>query len=135
MAQKQPSSLNLLLEYSSSSESENECEDSTCAKVQNQKPKLPLPNELLDKYQSPDQVIDNPELHGGRIRSFPHERNSWATLVYIPLQRNLTNLFSLIQKELNSHCINVESIAEPHLSLSKKSQKPVSREKLETGFF
>ncbi|KAL1463345.1 hypothetical protein WDU94_015103 [Cyamophila willieti] len=120
MAQNQPSSLNLLLEYSSSSDSENDCDkpqEPTIAKVQ--KPKLPLPNELLDQFQSPNQVIDNPELHRGRIRSFPHERNSWATLVYIPLKRNLTDLMTLVQKELNSLCIDVEVIAEPHLSLSK----------------
>ncbi|XP_063235451.1 U6 snRNA phosphodiesterase 1 isoform X2 [Bacillus rossius redtenbacheri] len=27
--------------------------------------------------------VDNPEQHDGRVRSFPHERGNWSTLVYI----------------------------------------------------
>jgi hypothetical protein len=31
-----------------------------------------------------NKPIDNPSLHDGRLRSFPHERGNWSTLVYIP---------------------------------------------------
>ncbi|KAI5710298.1 hypothetical protein M8J76_000693 [Diaphorina citri] len=115
--------------YSSSSDSDNDCDTSnhqTSAQLstgsQHQKTpkqKLPLPNELLERFQAPNQVMDNPNEHGGRIRSFPHQRNSWATLVYIPLQTNLTRLYAMLKEELNSVGISVEVIPEPHLSLSK----------------
>lgn len=31
-----------------------------------------------------NEVMDDPNFHEGRIRSFPHERGNWATYVYIP---------------------------------------------------
>lgn len=32
-----------------------------------------------------DDETDNSALHGGRIRTFKHERGNWATFVYIPV--------------------------------------------------
>lgn len=46
--------------------------------------KLPVPNILLSSDKSNEQYIDEPSLHNGRIRSFPHERGNWSTYVYIP---------------------------------------------------
>jgi hypothetical protein len=28
--------------------------------------------------------MDDPSVHGYKIRSFPHERGNWATFVYLP---------------------------------------------------
>lgn len=49
------------------------------------KSRLPLPGCLLTMF--PDEVdpqTDDSSLHGGRIRSFKHERGNWATYVYFP---------------------------------------------------
>lgn len=115
-------SLNLLLEYSSSSDSEHDCDFFTTSigdQKETSKPKLPLPNDLLNQFQAQAPVIDDPSQHGGRIRSFPHERNNWATLVYIPLRRDLSQLHTMLKNDLLSHGIQAEIIPEPHMSLSK----------------
>ncbi|XP_036391651.1 U6 snRNA phosphodiesterase [Megalops cyprinoides] len=45
------------------------------------RPRLPLP----DVFRVPDgPEPDDPSAHGGRVRSFPHERGNWATHVYVP---------------------------------------------------
>lgn len=41
---------------------------------------IPLPEEFM---LSRDHT-DDPSLHEGRIRSFPHERGNWASMVFIP---------------------------------------------------
>lgn len=33
-----------------------------------------------------DPQTEDRSLHGGRIRSFKHERGNWATYVYIPCE-------------------------------------------------
>ncbi|KAF3689178.1 U6 snRNA phosphodiesterase [Channa argus] len=48
------------------------------------KTRLPLPGCLLAMF--PDEVdpeTEDSSLHGGRIRSFKHERGNWATYVYL----------------------------------------------------
>lgn len=47
--------------------------------------RLPLP-EILKNITTAavDDHVDNPSLHGGKIRTFPHERGNWVTYVYIP---------------------------------------------------
>ncbi|XP_068116111.1 U6 snRNA phosphodiesterase 1 [Hyperolius riggenbachi] len=39
-------------------------------------------------FPDPDgaQHTDDTTRHGGRMRSFPHQRGNWATYVYVPLQ-------------------------------------------------
>lgn len=46
---------------------------------------LPLPQEIKLMYldRSEETIVDDPEKHGGKIRSFPHERGVWATYVYV----------------------------------------------------
>uniref|UniRef100_A0A1A8IY51 U6 snRNA phosphodiesterase n=1 Tax=Nothobranchius kuhntae TaxID=321403 RepID=A0A1A8IY51_NOTKU len=49
------------------------------------KTRLPVPGCLLEMF--PDEDAPQTEdslLHGGRIRSFKHERGNWATYVYFP---------------------------------------------------
>lgn len=123
MSENSQNSLNLLLDYSSSDSDSETSENSktttrSISPVKSAKLKLPLPTDLLDRFQAP-KPIDNPAHHGGRIRSFPHERNSWATLVYIPFKNNLTLLHTALKEELSALGIEFEVILEPHLSLSK----------------
>ena len=60
-------------------------------------------------------VHDDPTLHGGRIRSFGHEPNNWATYVYIDLQDcELDVVKDFIVKELD-----LEPIDHHHLSISR----------------
>lgn len=97
----------MLVGYSSSSEDEGEAESEAELKRKCQeedegedgysarkKPKteeqvtkirLPVPHCLLTMF--PDDVdpqTEDSSLHGGRIRSFKHERGNWATYVYLP---------------------------------------------------
>lgn len=123
MTENSQNSLNLLLDYSSSSESDSEVPENNGVIIattpSENKQKLPFPTaDLLDSFKS-SKPVDNPAEHGGRIRSFPHERNSWATLVYVPVKNNLTLLHTALQEELSALGINIEIIPEPHLSLSK----------------
>lgn len=47
--------------------------------------RLPLPGCLLTMFpEEQDSQTEERSLHGGRIRSFKHERGNWATYVYLP---------------------------------------------------
>ena len=60
--------------------------------------KLPVPCDILSMFGGNDKpcALDDPDVHEGRIRSFPHERGNWASLVYIP-RMFLNLLFYLSQ--------------------------------------
>ncbi|XP_014233565.1 U6 snRNA phosphodiesterase [Trichogramma pretiosum] len=84
------SGLNLIQEYSSDSDDNDETEyknnQNPCVKLEEKINKLPLP-ESISSWKGAavhhEEVIDNPLEHDGRSRSFKHERGNWATLVYI----------------------------------------------------
>lgn len=49
--------------------------------------RLPLPGCLLTMFpEELDPQAEDTSLHGGRIRSFKHERGNWATYVYLPCE-------------------------------------------------
>lgn len=62
------------------------CEtEDTSNDLNNVSHRLPLPGCLLTMF--PDEVdpqTEDSSFHGGRIRSFKHERGNWATYVYVP---------------------------------------------------
>ncbi|KAH8354128.1 hypothetical protein KR084_000868 [Drosophila pseudotakahashii] len=66
-------------------------------------PKKPKPEEFVD------DVVDDPAQHGGRIRSFKHERGNWATYVYVPAAACADQL-----EEFQAEAI---AQLEPHLEL------------------
>lgn len=123
----------MLVVYSSSSEEEDssssqkDCEDecpaSKRSKVELQnKSRLPLPHCVLNMFPDDlDPETENSSLHGGRIRSFKHERGNWATYVYLPY--NPVEEFTEILEELvsvaQSHGIDLMQQEEFHLSLSQ----------------
>ena len=47
--------------------------------------KLPVPDAVKDMYKDDLTLqVDDSASHGGRIRTFAHERGNWASFVYIP---------------------------------------------------
>ena len=50
---------------------------------------IPLPasiNAMFIEVEEEEVVHDDPTLHEGRLRTFSHEKNNWATYVYVNLQ-------------------------------------------------
>ena len=86
-------------------------------KMYTMKPDIPLPSSINLMFNETDAEVihDDPTLHGGRIRSFGHEPNNWATYVYIDLQDcELDDAKTFIINELN-----LEPIDHHHLSISR----------------
>ncbi|BFF89302.1 U6 snRNA phosphodiesterase [Drosophila madeirensis] len=79
-------------------------------------PKKPKPVD-----EDADEVVDDPALHGGRIRSFKHERGNWATYVYVPAFACAEQLEEFQEEAIACLAPAVEMQAnEPlHLSLSR----------------
>ena len=78
---------------------------------------VPLPASINAMFNQEDEemVHDDPTLHGGRIRTFSHEPNNWATYVYVDLQDcELDEVKNFIVKELD-----LEPIDHHHLSISR----------------
>lgn len=77
----------------------------------------------ITKLENNDEEddFDNPTLHGGRIRSFKHERGNWATFVYVPALTCAEQLkdFQLEAIERLAPQIELQSTESLHLSLSK----------------
>lgn len=85
---------------------------------------LPPAKNLLSRLnvqtqEKEEEVLDDPNRHEGRLRSFKHERGNWATYVYIPLSVELFD-------ELQDHCIeqfkdniDFKKLSSIHISLSK----------------
>lgn len=124
----------MLVVYSSSSEEEDTsssqrdgedaCPAKKKAKVEQlpNKPKLPLPHSVLNMF--PDDLnaeTEDSSLHGGRIRSFKHERGNWATYVYLPYNPvdEFTYILGQILSVAKKHGIELIQQEEFHLSLSK----------------
>lgn len=135
----------MLVGYSSSSEEESEaatdrnpsyrkCKeeddgDDGCparkkAKMKEQVPKtrLPLPGDLLAMFpEEVDPQTDDSSLHGGRIRSFKHERGNWATYVYLPYnpEEEFWELLEELLSAAGAHGVVLNQQEEFHLSLSQ----------------
>ncbi|CAG9818638.1 unnamed protein product [Phaedon cochleariae] len=82
--------------------------------------KLPVPDVLKNNKTTPDEYISDPSQHGGRIRTFAHERGNWATYVFIPFKEceGIMELLSVIKDAIPSN-IEVKQIDEFHISLTK----------------
>ncbi|XP_070763554.1 U6 snRNA phosphodiesterase 1 isoform X1 [Enoplosus armatus] len=135
----------MLVGYSSSSEEESEAADpnKSCSrkcqeeddgndgdpvrkkpKIEQQAPKtrLPLPGCLLAMFpEEVDSQTEDSALHGGRIRSFKHERGNWATYVYLPYhpEEEFGELLEELLSVARAHGAALTPQEEFHLSLSQ----------------
>lgn len=78
---------------------------------------IPLPASINAMFieKEKEVVHDDPALHDGRIRTFSHEKNNWASYVYVDLQDcELDEVKNFIVKELD-----LEPIDHHHLSISR----------------
>uniref|UniRef100_A0A4W5MUV4 U6 snRNA phosphodiesterase 1 n=1 Tax=Hucho hucho TaxID=62062 RepID=A0A4W5MUV4_9TELE len=87
------------------------------------KTRLPLPGKVLDMFTEEDddpQSVDSIQ-HGGRIRSFKHERGNWAAYVYFPYipEEGFLELLDEMTKVAGSNGISLTHTDKFHLSLSK----------------
>ncbi|KAK3854402.1 hypothetical protein Pcinc_014793 [Petrolisthes cinctipes] len=82
---------------------------------------IPLPDELL---QEREDHVDDPRQHQGRVRSFPHERGNWASLLYVPLHlgvygASFTSLLSSLVSTCRDNQLTLTPSADLHISLSQ----------------
>lgn len=124
----------MLVVYSSSSEEEDSSssqrdEDACPAKKKSkleQPPiktsRLPLPHCVLNMFPDDlDPETEDSSLHGGRIRSFKHERGNWATYVYLPYNpvEEFTDILEELVSVAKSHSMDLIPQQEFHLSVSQ----------------
>ncbi|KAG7229819.1 hypothetical protein INR49_012468 [Caranx melampygus] len=92
------------------------------AGVQVSKTRLPLPGCLLGMFpDEEDTETEDSSLHGGRIRSFKHERGNWATYVYLPYhpEEEFMELLEELLSAAKAHGVVLTPQEEFHLSLSQ----------------
>uniref|UniRef100_I3JYI2 U6 snRNA phosphodiesterase n=1 Tax=Oreochromis niloticus TaxID=8128 RepID=I3JYI2_ORENI len=119
----------MLVGYSSSSEDDGEA-GGEAEGDKNQKLlhpgcafcRLPLPGCVLAMF--PDEVDSQTEdssLHGGRIRSFKHERGNWASYIYFPYhpEEEFGELLDGILSAAGARGVVLTAQDEFHLSLSQ----------------
>ncbi|XP_053255323.1 U6 snRNA phosphodiesterase 1 isoform X1 [Podarcis raffonei] len=87
-------------------------------------PRLPVPDSVLSMFRDQEEaetVVDDSSKHGGRLRTFPHERGNWATHVYVPYeaQEDFLDLLQLILLRARASVPSLTAMAEFHISLSQ----------------
>ncbi|XP_029008494.1 U6 snRNA phosphodiesterase 1 isoform X2 [Betta splendens] len=83
---------------------------------------LPLPGCLLTMFSDElEPQTEDSSLHGGRIRSFKHERGNWATYVYLPYQpeEEFTELLQELLSTAGACGVVLTPQEEFHISLSQ----------------
>ncbi|XP_022835349.1 U6 snRNA phosphodiesterase isoform X2 [Spodoptera litura] len=86
------------------------------------RPKLPAPDLSKVAVVPSDTHFDDPLLHGGRLRSFPHVRGNWATFVYVNYHHQTEVVFNLLRKIEKVILTKVDTFHrcdDLHISLSK----------------
>uniref|UniRef100_A0A8C8DCK3 U6 snRNA phosphodiesterase n=1 Tax=Oryzias sinensis TaxID=183150 RepID=A0A8C8DCK3_9TELE len=86
------------------------------------KTRLPLPDCLQTMFpDEEDRQTEDSSLHGGRIRSFKHERGNWATYVYFAYhpEEEFEELLEELLSASTSHGVALTAQEEFHLSLSQ----------------
>ncbi|XP_020819164.1 U6 snRNA phosphodiesterase 1 isoform X2 [Phascolarctos cinereus] len=85
-------------------------------------PRLPIPDSVLNMFPDPeDGIVDDIEKHGGRIRTFPHERGIWATHVWVPYEakEDFFDLLDLLMTQARRVLPRLVKMEEFHVSLSQ----------------
>ncbi|KAG5839778.1 U6 snRNA phosphodiesterase [Anguilla anguilla] len=86
------------------------------------KPRLPLPGCVLEMFSEPeDPSTEDSSLHGGRVRSFQHERGNWATYVYLPYapDEGFLDLVGEMMQVVSARGLSLTWAEEFHVSLSQ----------------
>ncbi|XP_015271054.1 PREDICTED: U6 snRNA phosphodiesterase [Gekko japonicus] len=86
-------------------------------------PRLPIPDSVLNMFRDQEEketVVDDRSKHGGRVRTFAHERGNWATYIYVPYetQEDFLDLLQLLLAQAHTHVASLTAAAEFHISLS-----------------
>ncbi|KAM6224544.1 U6 snRNA phosphodiesterase 1 isoform 2-T2 [Rhynchocyon petersi] len=110
----------------SSSDSEDEAEAKDGARGRDQtalsKQRLPVPDSLLNMFPNTKEAPeDDSAKHGGRVRTFPHERGHWATYVYLPYEASeeFQELLDVMLPHALMYVPQLVRMEEFHLSLSQ----------------
>ncbi|XP_061450696.1 U6 snRNA phosphodiesterase 1 [Rhineura floridana] len=87
-------------------------------------PRLPIPDSVLSMFKDQEDaeaVVDDSSKHGGRLRTFPHERGNWATHVYMPYEatEDFLDLLQLVLSHAHTYVPSLTAVAEFHISLSQ----------------
>ncbi|XP_072291255.1 U6 snRNA phosphodiesterase 1 [Eucyclogobius newberryi] len=128
----------MLVVYSSSSEEEGDSSVNTGSQEHGEnsypakkkpkieqlstKTKLPVPHCVLNMFSDElDAQTEDPSLHGGRVRSFKHERGNWATYVYFSYnpEEEFTDIMEDLVLVAKRHGIDLMPQEEFHVSLSQ----------------
>ncbi|XP_070117997.1 U6 snRNA phosphodiesterase 1 isoform X4 [Equus caballus] len=120
-----------LVGYSSSG-SEDEAETEACARPgvggrhRGQSPlpsqRLPVPDSVLHMFPGTEEgPEDDSAKHGGRVRTFPHERGNWATHVYVPYEagEDFLELLDVLLPHAQTYVPRLVRMEAFHVSLSQ----------------
>ncbi|XP_041987086.1 U6 snRNA phosphodiesterase [Aricia agestis] len=116
------SGLSLICDYGESDGSEeNENDDLETFKSVGFRTKLPAPDLSKVSVIKTEEHIDNPDQHGGKIRSFSHVRGNWATFVFIkyPDLESLNIITENFANQIESIGLECKKCDDFHISLSK----------------
>uniref|UniRef100_A0A8C0QNI3 U6 snRNA phosphodiesterase n=2 Tax=Canis lupus familiaris TaxID=9615 RepID=A0A8C0QNI3_CANLF len=95
-----------------------------CGRAQSPLPsqRLPVPDSVLHMFlDTEEEPVDDPEKHGGRVRTFPHERGNWATHVYVPYEtrEEFLDLLDVLLPHAQTYVPRLVQMEAFHLSLSQ----------------
>ncbi|XP_049478319.1 U6 snRNA phosphodiesterase 1 [Panthera uncia] len=117
---------------SSSSEDEDEAKAGaqarpgagSCPRAQSPLPsqRLPVPDSVLHMFLGTEEgPEDDSAKHGGRVRTFPHERGNWATHVYVPYEakEEFLDMLDMLLPRAQTYVPRLVRMEAFHLSLSQ----------------
>ncbi|XP_044787872.2 U6 snRNA phosphodiesterase isoform X2 [Bubalus bubalis] len=84
--------------------------------------RLPVPDSVLHMFPgTEDGPVDDSAKHGGRVRTFPHERGNWATHVYVPYEarEEFLDLLDALLCHAQTYVPRLVRMEAFHLSLSQ----------------
>ncbi|XP_076988691.1 U6 snRNA phosphodiesterase 1 [Tamandua tetradactyla] len=84
--------------------------------------RLPVPDSVLNMFPGPEEGPEDDSMkHGGRVRTFPHERGNWATHVYVPYEarEEFQDLLDVLLPHAQIYVPRLVRMEAFHLSLSQ----------------
>ncbi|KAM7058508.1 U6 snRNA phosphodiesterase 1 isoform 3-T3 [Molossus nigricans] len=84
--------------------------------------RLPVPDSVLHMFPGAEERPEEDSAkHGGRVRTFPHERGNWATHVYVPYEarEEFLDLLDELLPHAQTYVPRLVRMETFHLSLSQ----------------